>query len=101
MTMQQFDPNIFSDFFETDELGRRALFQSFVPQNLSFGQQQQASTLFQPTFNQFLGGLGRSLRAGTKPQSFADFAPGAIQQNLATLPQARTPGLTSRADFGF
>ena len=101
MTMQNFNPAIFDDFFETDDLGRRALFQSSLPQGLSQGQQNQASGLFQPVFNQYLGNLGRSLRAGERPQSFADFAPGATQNAFAALPQQSTPGLTSRTQYGF
>ena len=96
-----FDPAIFSDFFETDDLGRRALFNSLLPQGQSLNQQQQSNQLFTPVFNQFLGTLGRSLRKGQAPQSFADFAPGAVQKGFASLPQATSPGLTSRTNFGY
>ena len=101
MPMQSFNPAIFDDFFETDDLGRRALFQSALPQGLSPGGQQQANQLFTPVFNQFLGDLGRSLRQGQTPQSFADFAPQAMYDAFAALPQQQTPGLTSRNQFGF
>ena len=105
MVMQNFDPAIFSDFFETDDLGRRALFQSTFGQDAQ--SQQQGSQLFIPTFNQFLGNLGRSLRAGTTPESFQDFATNTSGQGfnqtraLASLPQGQTPGLQSRVQFGF
>ena len=99
----QFDPAIFSDFFETDPLGRRALFESFLPQGLTSPQRQQAGQLFIPTFNQFLGQLGTSLRQGQTPQSFQNFVQNDFNfgREFARLPQAATPGLTSRTQFGF
>mgnify|MGYP003656476101 FL=1 len=101
MPVQNFDPGIFSDFFETDDLGRRALFQSvFQPTRQA---QQQGSELFVPTFNQFLGNLGSSLRRGQTPQSFEDFVTNDFnpQRGLAQQSQQSTPGLTSRAQFGY
>lgn len=99
--VMQFDPAIFSDFFETDELGRRALFESFIPQGFTGAQRQQAGQLFIPTFNQFLGNLGTSLRQGQTPQSFQNFVQNDfnLTRGLARFPQAATPGLTSRAQF--
>ena len=103
MTMQQFDPLIFEDFFETNALGRQALFQSILPGSLQGRQREQANQLFTPTFNQFLGGLGQSLRSGRTPQSFQDFVTNDfnLTRGLAQLPDQQTPGLTSRATFGF
>ncbi len=99
----QFDPLIFSDFFETDPLGRQAIFFSQIPQGLPQRQQEQAQQLFIPTFNQFLGNLGRSLRAGQTPQSFQDFVSNDfnLQRGLARTPQQTTRGLTSPTQFGF
>lgn len=98
-----FDPAIFSDFFETDDLGRRALFQSVFPQTGNLQQQAQQSKLYVPTFNQYLGNLGTSLSQGQTPQSFQDFVTNDFspQRGLAQQSQQSTPGLTSRTQFGY
>jgi hypothetical protein len=51
-------------FLEDDPIGRRALFESFIPQNVFGTQRQRLSNLFTPTFNRFLGELGTEVRAG-------------------------------------
>ena len=60
--------NPFSEFLEEDELGRRLLFFSNLPQGLSRGKHKFAEGLFSPTFNRFLGVHGRD-----PTTSFADF----------------------------
>ncbi len=72
MTMQNFgvDPLV----LEESDLGIQALFQSFIPQGANQIQQQQLGSLFQPTFNQFLGQIGNQVRQGGAPTlTFSQF----------------------------
>lgn len=66
-------PSDLFDFLEEEPLGRRVIFQSQIPGGLGFGQQQQLSSLFEPTFNQFLGQIGQELQQGQPQTSFRDF----------------------------
>ena len=87
MTMQPFDPGSFFDVgsLEETEFGRRALFESFIPPSFGQVQQQQLGTLFQPTFNRFLGQIGGQIRGGEDPtQSFTQF----LEQNFNPQRQA-------------
>ena len=68
------------DFFEETDLGRRTLFESFLPQDVFGQRRQQLSGLFQPTFNKFLSGVGGHIRSGQDPtrtfaQSLESFDP--------------------------
>lgn len=70
----QFPRTIFDDFLEQDELGRRAAFQSRIPENFSFGQQEALGSLFQPTFSRYLGALGRQIQNKQTPNlRFTDY----------------------------
>lgn len=59
--------SIFQDVFETDPLGRQALFQSHIPRGFdrTLSQQQQWGNLFDTFFNKYLGQLGGEVRGGT------------------------------------
>jgi len=101
MGMQPFP---FESLFEEDELGRRLIFQSLLPQNLSASDQRTAGNLFIPTFNQFLGQVGRDIRGGQTPTTFANFVSNDfnLTRGLAQQGNTTTPGLTSRTtQFGF
>lgn len=70
-----FGDNLINAFEESD-LGRQGLFQSFAPRGLPQLQQAQFGTLYQPTFNSYLGDLGRQIRQGQIPgpdQTFTNF----------------------------
>lgn len=59
---------------EGTETGDRTVFQSFEPGNLSPTQSNQFQSLFTPTFNRFLGQIGKSIAGGEQPQeSFTQF----------------------------
>ena len=64
MTM---DNSIYKDVFETDPLGRQALFQSYIPRGFdrTAFQQQAFSNLFDTFFNRYLGQLGGEVRGGS------------------------------------
>lgn len=72
MTMNWFDPSL----LEETDLGRRSLYQSFIPQQFGrTGQQQDVfAGMFPRVFNNYLGQLGQSVRSGGAPSlSFTDF----------------------------
>ena len=79
MPQNFFGNNIWQEMLETDPLGRQAIFQSFIPQGYGAAQREQASTLFQPAFNQYLGQFGQQLgqvgrgEREEEPTSFTDF----------------------------
>jgi len=64
----------FQDFLEGSETGARVNFQGRIPQSFGFGQQDFLSGLFQPTFNRYMGSLGRQISGGQAPTlSFTQF----------------------------
>ena len=68
----------FFDAFEEDPVGRRANFQGRFT-GFGAGQQNQLGTLFEPTFNRFLGMLGQQIMGGDKPNAtFTNY----LQQNF-------------------
>ena len=84
----------FADPFvlEESELGRQALFSSFLPTQANPSQAQQFQGLFQPTFNQFLGQLGAQVRQGQAPElTFTQFLEEQFdpQRALLRLPNAQ------------
>ena len=64
MTSQPLEDNLLLDILESDPAGQRALFESFIPPGFGQQQQRQLGTLFQPTFNRFLGQIGSQVREG-------------------------------------
>jgi hypothetical protein len=71
MVMQQ---NPWLRFLEQEPFGQRALFFGNVPQGLTFGQERFAESRVDPTFNRYLGTLGRQVIGGGAPtNTFADF----------------------------
>jgi hypothetical protein len=102
--MQGFDFGQLGGFFEETDLGRRLLFGAAVPQGIGESDKRRISeNLFVPSFNQFLTQIGGQLQRGQKPSSFTDFVQNDfnLTRGLARLPEQSTPGLTSRANFGF
>ena len=79
MPQNFFGNNIWQEMLETDPLGRQTIFQSFIPQGYGAAQREQASNLFQPAFNQYLGQFGQQLGQVSRgereeePTSFTDF----------------------------
>lgn len=58
--------SLFGDVFETDPLGRRALFQAARPDDLRTGFQQDVfSNMFDRTLNNYLRTLGQSVTGGS------------------------------------
>ena len=57
-----------ADLLGGDPEGRRTLYESFIPQNVFGTQRRYLSNLFTPTFNRFLGELGRSSRQDEFPE---------------------------------
>lgn len=96
---------IFDDFLEQDELGRRAAFQSRIPDTLGFTQQEVLSSLFQPTFSRYLGALGRQIQGGQPPNlRFTDYLNQGFnpQRELLRFPSASlSPQLTRSPRFVF
>lgn len=80
------------DVFEQEDIGRRAIFQSFLPQNANPLQSRQFGQLYEPTFNAYLGSLAGQIRQGQVPgpdQSFTNFLQGPgfnAQRSLLQLP---------------
>ena len=65
--------NPFFEGFETSDIGRRANFQGRFA-GFGQGQQNQLGTLFEPTFNRYLGMLGQQIMGGGKPDAtFTDY----------------------------
>lgn len=96
--------SIFDDFLEQDELGRRAAFQSRIPQNFGLNQQEALGSLFQPTFSRFLGALGRQIQGGQTPNlRFTDFLNENFnpQRELLRFPGQVGPQLTRAPRFSF
>lgn len=105
----------FNPFLRFLEEQPRSAFFSQLPQNLTTGQQQFASSQFQPTLDRFLGGIGRTiLGGGTPDQTFTQFLQGQMQNGAPNFDFNRafrrapsfqtglgTSGLTSRARFLF
>jgi hypothetical protein len=98
----------FLDLFGVDDPGRRLIFESFLPENLLGQQRQQLSAQFQPTFNRFLGGLGRQLRTGggAPQQTFRGFLEQQFdpQRQLLRMPSlsaGRTTPLVTPTLFNF
>ena len=61
-------------WLDEEELGRRANFQSRIPQSFGFNQQEALGSLFQPTFSRYLGALGRQIQGGQTPNlRFTDY----------------------------
>lgn len=93
MVMQN---NIFADLLETDPIGQRTLFQSFLPTNSNPFQQTQFQSLFEPTFNSFLGALGAQIREGEAPSlSFNDFLSEQFNPQRALLRQPNAQGVNA------
>lgn len=89
--------NLFSDVFETDPLGRQALFQSTLPANANPFQAGQFQNLFQPTFNSFLGALGAQVKQNQTPDlSFRQFLSESFDptRQLLRLPSGQQQGPT-------
>lgn len=95
MTMQNTSP--FSlDMFEGIGQGDRLIFESFLPTNTNPVQRNQFSSLFQPTFNQFLGQLGSQIRQGKAPTlTFTDFLKGQFNPQRALLRQTNAQGVNA------
>ena len=70
-----YDPNNpFLGFLEGNDQGARANYFGRVPQTFGLGQQQQIGTLFEPTFNRYLGMLGQQIMGGGAPtMKFTDY----------------------------
>jgi hypothetical protein len=91
----------FLPFFEEDPEGQKALFFGSIPQQQqqTFGQQRFAQNLFEPTFNRFLGTLGRQVLGGGAPtNTFADFLRNSFDfgREFRRAPTAQTGLGTSR-----
>ncbi len=97
MTQQPF-PFLDINTLEETGLGRSVLFESLRPQRLNAVQRRQFSSLFQPTFNQFLGQLGQQVRQGQAPTlQFNDFLQNQFnpqRQLLQFSPGGRSQGQT-------
>ncbi len=61
--------NPFLDFFETDDLGRRAAFQARLPENQTAGQQRFNPFDFEQIMNSFLRRLGTQINTGQVPNA--------------------------------
>lgn len=99
------DPFI-QNFLETDETGRRANFFGRLPQGIGPAQQDFLQGLFQPTFNRYLGALGRQALGGELPtQSFSDYLSSSFnpQKELLRAPQNQitSPRVVTPARFFF
>lgn len=95
----------FQDFLEGSQTGAQVNFQGRIPQSFGFGQQDFLSGLFQPTFNRYMGALGRQIQGGQAPTlSFTqylneNFNP---QRELLRAPSGSLqPRLTSPTRFYF
>ena len=94
MTMQ-WPGNDLTKLFETDEQGRRAIFGARFG-NLNPFQQRYSQSLYEPTFNKYLGEMGKSLLMGQAPQqSFTDYLSQNFdpQRELLKGPQSDTTRL--------
>lgn len=81
MVMPQgfFGNKTWQEVLEADPFGRQTIFQSLVPQDYTGPQREQATNLFQPAFNQYLGQFGQELAQVSRgeredvPTTFTDF----------------------------
>lgn len=82
--------------FEGDPIGDRLIFNSSLPDNLSPFQENQFQSLFEPTFNSFLGALGSQIRGGDAPTlSFQKFLSEQFNPQRALLRQPNAQGVNS------
>jgi hypothetical protein len=97
----------FLDQLAGDPFGQRVLFESLIPQNLFDQQRQALSAQLKPTFNRFLGSMGRTIRGGGAPtQTFRGFLEQQFdpQRQLLRMPSAsagRTTPLVTPTLFNF
>lgn len=78
---------------EEDEQGRQAIFQGMLPGGLNPFQQRALSSLYQPTFTNFLGAMGRQILAGETPTlTFSDYLTQNFnpQRELLRMPSDRS-----------
>jgi len=88
MTTGQGNPFFDLGLFEGDPIGDRLIFNSAQPENLSPFQANSFQSLFEPTFNSFLGALGSQIRRGDAPTlSFQNFLQNDFNPNRALLRQ--------------
>ena len=90
------------DFLNTDEEGLRMQFFGGLG-GLNAGQQRFGQTLFQPTFNRYLGQLGQMAVSGQAPNlNFSDFLKNDFNLNRELLRQPQTSSrLFGRPQFFF
>ena len=94
--------NPLEELLEENEQGRRALFFGGLG-NLSPFQQRFANSLYEPTFNRFLGQIGQQVRSGQTPNTtWSDFLRNSFNFNREQLsaPQS-TSHLFGRPQFFF
>jgi hypothetical protein len=83
-------------FLEDDPIGRRALYESFIPQNVVGAQRQRLSNLFTPTFNRFLGELGAQIQTSGGIQTPMTFRESLLSGFDPTRERLRFPMGTTR-----
>lgn len=87
-----FQNPVYQDVFEGDPLGRQGIFNAGLPQNLGGNQLSFLQSLFEPTFNRYLGQLVQN-----PALRFTDF----VTQNFNPQRELlRAPGQVSGSGFG-
>ena len=101
-------PPQFLDLFEETDIGRRAQFESFIPDALQGPRRRAVSQLFQPTFNQYLGQLGQQMGTQNRQAPLTTFRQYLTERfnpgrELLRFPggATRTGALTTPAMFSF
>ena len=91
-------------WLDEEELGRRANYQSRIPQSFGYNQQEALGSLFQPTFSRYLGALGRQIGQGQAPTlSFTNYLNENFnpQRELLRFPSSVSGGAQTRAPRPF
>ena len=81
-------------FLEADPQGRQSLYNASLPGGINRNQQSYLQTLYEPTYNEWLGNLGKRLLSGQGPDENATLAQFFGGKDW-TRELARQPGLNS------